>query len=829
MTKDKKMGQEQSKNWFKELKDMTPMEIFELSPTAIIDEGNTAADVVVVAAAEDDDTETEDDDDSVLACWGGGDCTIPGVSGEKMRAKVGVSKTDKDTLTVKVEDKAEGSAVALTDGEVGINKDAWSHDDIKKLLKLIEEFSDDYDKVFACFSHKTEEEFRPMFSLLVVKPQEAGIKKGKKKRSGNCLRNPSPRKKPKLLPLALRRLENSAEWDESNNLTFIRYSFYKQDGTLVTHTCRLDSLLIMFSTIEEERKATNGKSLLSWIDKSNPRDKEIHDALELAFDYLKSGDTAMGREVFSSLIDKESEGNWYGDMNDALTRIFKPIIGPILTCKCECEECAHVVEHGRQLVIFILTAKHPRGFFGAFDEYLEGGQRGTMCPNRCSNPKATVCPGPCKFSPWDFKASKGGLLLFSVVGIEGLLFKDIPEFYDAHDKRYKLVAATGHGADHFVAYVRRGKSWLFYDGLDKKMREYWSSKSSALQHHVEDFPINNIVYEDMDDVDDGTTATFNPADLVHYESIELGLLEKDATTTATATATATATTATATATATTTTTATAVSSNTRSRSKVKTDIDPAFPMQNQEEGEFDLAANGSGDEDCDTSPKINTKQDQEDRVEEEDDDDSTYVYDDEDEDEGTLYSNDSSGNRKSEASNGKGPTDPSIHDILVAEEVWNEDEKKNPPRQKRSKNMQLTDYMYYKNCKEYVDDYPLLTHKAFLRLKDQQGGPLSARYSQVFGRKLKQYLDGDFDEFMPLQQEPPLPLPLPVLPPSPTAVTIPGVPWEKLDAKIRKIVHGVDQPEDMTVTRVRAVLEEWLDLDLTPYKDTIRTMTMKYL
>ena len=53
--------------------------------------------VVVVAAAEDDDTETEDDDDSVLAC------TIPGVSGEKMRAKVGqiVSKADKDTLTVK--------------------------------------------------------------------------------------------------------------------------------------------------------------------------------------------------------------------------------------------------------------------------------------------------------------------------------------------------------------------------------------------------------------------------------------------------------------------------------------------------------------------------------------------------------------------------------------------------------------------------------------------------------------------------------------------------------------------------------------------------------
>ena len=70
MTKDKKMGQEQSKTWFKELKDMTAMEIFSLSPTAIIDKGNTAG----------------------------------------------------------IEDKAEGSTVALTDSEVCINKDAWSHD-----------------------------------------------------------------------------------------------------------------------------------------------------------------------------------------------------------------------------------------------------------------------------------------------------------------------------------------------------------------------------------------------------------------------------------------------------------------------------------------------------------------------------------------------------------------------------------------------------------------------------------------------------------------------------------------------------------------------------
>ena len=43
------------------------------------------------------------------------------------------------------------------------------------------------------------------------------------------------------------------------------------------------------------------------------------------------------------------------------------------------------------------------------------------------------------------------------------------------------------------------------------------------------------------------------------------------------------------------------------------------------------------------------------------------------------YSNDSSGNGKSGASNGKGPTDPSIYEVLVAEEVWNKDENKNPP------------------------------------------------------------------------------------------------------------------------------------------------------
>ena len=50
------------------------------------------------------------------------------------------------------------------------------------------------------------------------------------------------------------------------------------------------------------------------------------------------------------------------------------------------------------------------------------------------------------------------------MGFEGLRFKDIPEFYkDAHGKIYKLIAATGHGADHFVGYVRRGNSWYFYD------------------------------------------------------------------------------------------------------------------------------------------------------------------------------------------------------------------------------------------------------------------------------------------------------------------------------------------------------------------------------
>ena len=353
MTKDKKMGQEQSKTWFKELKDMTAMEIFSLSPTAIIDEGNTA--------------EIEDKAEA-------------STSAERQLNLVQARLAQAARTSQQSKNKNKNkNKKKKADGEVGINKDAWSHGDIKKLLKHIEEFSHDYEKVFACFSHKTEEEFRPVFNTLagatgtnykqaMTTIHRAGTKKGKK-RSGKPLRNPSPRKKTKL-PLALRRLENSPEWDESNNpTTFICYSFHKQDGTLVIHTCRLDSLLIVFSTIEEERKATNRKSLLSWIDKSNPQDKEIHDALELAFDYLENGDTAMGREVFSSLIDKDSESNWYGDMNDALTRIFKPIIGPILTCKCECEKCAHVVEHGLQHATFMLTDNHPRGFFGSFREY----------------------------------------------------------------------------------------------------------------------------------------------------------------------------------------------------------------------------------------------------------------------------------------------------------------------------------------------------------------------------------------------------------------------------------------------------------------------------
>ena len=104
----------------------------------------------------------------------------------------------------------------------------------------------------------------------------------------------------------------------------------------------------------------------------------------------------------------------------------------------------------------------------------------------------------------------------------------------------------------------------------------------------------------------------------------------------------------------------------------KVSEDASFPMQRQGEEEFDLVADGGGDEDCDTSPKINTKQDQEDRVEEDDDDDdSTYVYDAE---ESIQYSNDSSGNSKSEASDGKDTAGPSIYEGLLAEMVWNKDD-----------------------------------------------------------------------------------------------------------------------------------------------------------
>ena len=175
MTKDKKMGQEQSKTWFKELKDMTAMEIFSLSPTAIIDEGNTA--------------EIEDKAEA-------------STSAERqlnlVQARLAqVARTSQQSKNKNKNKNKKKKA----DGEVGINKDAWSHGDIKKLLKHIEEFSHNYEKVFACFSHKTEEEFRPMFSLLAVNPQEAGIKKGKK-RLGKPLCNPSPCKKPKL-PLSL--------------------------------------------------------------------------------------------------------------------------------------------------------------------------------------------------------------------------------------------------------------------------------------------------------------------------------------------------------------------------------------------------------------------------------------------------------------------------------------------------------------------------------------------------------------------------------------------------------------------------------------------------
>lgn len=56
--------------------------------------------------------------------------------------------------------------------------------------------------------------------------------------------------------------------------------------------------------------------------------------------------------------------------------------------------------------------------------------------------------------------------------------------------------------------------------------------------------------------------------------------------------------------------------------------------------------------------------------------------------------------------------------------------------------------------------------------------------------------------------------------------SIPGVELEKVNEKIKDIVASADR-ETLTVRGVRKILEEWLDTDLEPYKDVIRSLVMQ--
>merc|ERR1712238_158739 len=57
---------------------------------------------------------------------------------------------------------------------------------------------------------------------------------------------------------------------------------------------------------------------------------------------------------------------------------------------------------------------------------------------------------------------------------------------------------------------------------------------------------------------------------------------------------------------------------------------------------------------------------------------------------------------------------------------------------------------------------------------------------------------------------------------------IPGVTLDKVRDKVQKIIEGGDK-ETLTVKSVRTTLEEWLDMDLTAHKDTVRSLTMEFL
>ncbi|KAL7495287.1 hypothetical protein ACHAWT_003731 [Skeletonema menzelii] len=56
-------------------------------------------------------------------------------------------------------------------------------------------------------------------------------------------------------------------------------------------------------------------------------------------------------------------------------------------------------------------------------------------------------------------------------------------------------------------------------------------------------------------------------------------------------------------------------------------------------------------------------------------------------------------------------------------------------------------------------------------------------------------------------------------------INIPGVSTDKIRAKIKSIVANADK-ESVTVKDVRKKLEDWLDMDLVEYKNSIRTLVM---
>lgn len=56
-------------------------------------------------------------------------------------------------------------------------------------------------------------------------------------------------------------------------------------------------------------------------------------------------------------------------------------------------------------------------------------------------------------------------------------------------------------------------------------------------------------------------------------------------------------------------------------------------------------------------------------------------------------------------------------------------------------------------------------------------------------------------------------------------VNIPGVSTEKIRSKIQSIVANADK-DSVTVKDVRKKLEDWLDMDLVEYKNSIRALVM---